>query len=92
MSTDIAGVTSFTPKENDGGPAFPSDSACDSWQCRKPSEGMSLRQWYMGKALESIDTLRMLDEAEDDAVDRVPAAIAKFARLVADAMIKEASK
>lgn len=29
----------------DGGPAFPSDKACDSWQCRKPSGGMSLRDY-----------------------------------------------
>ncbi len=34
--------------QNDGGPAFPSDSACASWQCRKPSSGMSLRDWFAG--------------------------------------------
>ncbi len=37
--------------KNDGGPAFPSESSCASWQCRKPSSGMSLRQWYTGQAL-----------------------------------------
>lgn len=39
-------------KINDGGPAFPSDKACDSWQCRKPSAGMSLRDWFAGQATE----------------------------------------
>jgi hypothetical protein len=30
---------------NDGGPAFPSDQACSSWQCRKPSAGITMRQY-----------------------------------------------
>jgi hypothetical protein len=30
---------------NDGGPAFPSHQACSSWQCRKPSAGMTMRQY-----------------------------------------------
>lgn len=40
--------------QNDGGPAFPSDSACESWQCRKPSAGMSLRDWFAGQALVAL--------------------------------------
>lgn len=36
---------------NDGGPAYPSTSACESWQCRKPSSGMSLRDYFAGQAL-----------------------------------------
>lgn len=31
-------------------PAFPSDRACQSWQCRKPSEGMTLRDYFAAKA------------------------------------------
>lgn len=39
---------------NTGGPAFPSDAKCDSWQCRKPSSGMTLLDWFAGKALEGM--------------------------------------
>ena len=37
---------------NDGGPAFPSDKACDSFQCRKPSSGMSIRDYFAAHATE----------------------------------------
>lgn len=36
---------------DEGGPAFPSTQACESWQCRKPSSGMSLRDWFAGQAM-----------------------------------------
>jgi hypothetical protein len=36
---------------NDGGPAFPSHQACSSWQCRKPSAGMTLRDYFAAAAL-----------------------------------------
>ena len=29
---------------NENDPAFPSDAACPSWQCRKPSAGISARE------------------------------------------------
>lgn len=76
---------------NDGGPAFPVPvhTATDG---RTHDGGMSLRQWYMGKALESIDSVKVLLDAEPENVPKVPLTIATFARQIADAMMMEASK
>lgn len=35
-------------------PAFPSTQACDSWQCRKPSEGMTIRDYFAAQILPAI--------------------------------------
>jgi len=40
---------------NDGGPAYPSHQACASWQCRKPSSGMTLRDVFAAAALQGMN-------------------------------------
>jgi hypothetical protein len=41
-------------KIDDGGAAFPSTSACASWQCRKPSSGMTTRDYFAAAALQGL--------------------------------------
>ena len=69
---------------NDGGPAFPSD--------RAGQVGMSLRDWFAGKALAGIGASsqehgciwqRFSDE------DPSPVGIAELCYLIADAMLRE---
>ena len=81
----------------DGGPAFPFDlvdfqPTTGDQVMREQFPGMSLRQWYMGKALESIDSVKVLLDAEPENVPKVPFTIATFARQIADAMMMEACK
>lgn len=68
---------------DDGGPAFPlGDNSCFN-----PSPGMSLRDWFAGKALQGIVNRSMWD-IEGDPLVVHRAAWAKYAYLVADAMLK----
>ena len=55
-------------KPNDGGPAFPRSAS----QHSGPQEGMSLRDWFAGKALEGIMAsprlISVLSESKQDPV------------------------
>lgn len=44
----------MSTKIDDGGPVFPSNAACESWQCRKPSSGVTLLDWFAGEAMKGI--------------------------------------
>lgn len=68
-------------KINDGGAAFPSESACASWQCRKPSSGMSLRDWFAGQAVAGL----LAQPADPEYGLRY---FARSAYLMADEMLK----
>lgn len=85
--------------QNDGGPAFPSDSACESWQCRKPSSGMTLRDWFAGQALVGIMSRQdggdlhtyhelKIGSCGDNCITS-PRAIAAHCYTVADMMLEE---
>lgn len=41
----------MTTNKTENPPAFPSAEACPSWQCRKPSVGMTLRDYFAAKAI-----------------------------------------
>lgn len=73
-------------KYYDGGPAFPSDKACESFQCRKPSNGMSLRDWFAGQALAGL--LAGGPAGDEFGVNH----FAKAAFYQADAMLAERSR
>ena len=65
--------------EKDGGPAYPSEY---SW---RTNQGMTLRDWFAGKALSGIT--RMLNDP------MIPAsACAQMAYHLADEMLKERAK
>lgn len=72
---------------NNGGPAFPA-ATCGDWQI-----GMSLRDWFAGKALEgalaglSDEDRRFLDKAASDRGVGIEL-IALASYKIADAMIK----
>ncbi len=70
---------------NDGGPAFPSDQACASWQCRKPSSGMTLRDYFAAKAMPAV--LKELWQQGEHS-SPIPPLAAKFSYEMADAMLK----
>ena len=64
---------------DDGGPAFPCEDA-DRW-----IPGMSLRQWYAGKAIEAAVGYHGLPDIE---MHETRAAMACSAYLMADAMLE----
>ena len=70
---------------NDGGPAFPSDAACSSWMCRKPSSGMSLRMYLAAKAMQGQIAFEGMEGCD-------PKHIAAMSFELADAMLKEREK
>ena len=65
---------------NDGGPAFP----CDSMKQFPTQEGMSLRDWFAGQALASMDT--------DGFTLALIEAVVRRAYVIADAMLAERAK
>jgi len=67
-------------KQNDGGQAFPSPGEGEYL----PETGMSLRDYFAGKALTAMDVGYVIS-------DRVVAAVAKNAYRIADAMLKARS-
>ena len=81
---------------NDGGPAFP----CQNLFADNPthdavaaqireSNGMSLRDWFAGQALASMDTARLIAEAHEmEDVESFPSKSAQLAYVMADAMLK----
>lgn len=75
----------MTTPTNNGGPAFPSDSACPSWQCRKPSSGMSLRDYFAAKAMQGQIQFDGMEGCDLEL-------IAGMAYELADAMLKEREK
>ena len=68
-------------KIEDGGSAYPSTSACESWQCRKPSSGMTLRDYFAAAALTGFLSNARFDETASFET------VAKHAFASADAMI-----
>ena len=66
---------------NDGGPAFPTESAAQTGNTTWRYEGMTLRDHFAGEALANPYT----------ASDTDPAKIADWAYQIADAMIKARS-
>lgn len=66
---------------NDGGPAYPSHQACASWQCRKPSSGMNLRDYFAAAALQ-VRANQFIDPHEHREL------LAQECYDIADAMLK----
>ena len=66
--------------KNDGGPAFPNSHECTEGY---PVQGMNLRDWFAGQALQGV--MRGLWEASNDN-------IAWAAYGIADAMLAEREK
>jgi len=72
-------------KINSGGPAFP--RSCG--QCGSDVEGMSLRDWFSGMALQGL----CLNSSEMDlSQTKAPEALAIISFRIADAMIREGEK
>lgn len=69
---------------NDGGPAFPTES--EVWEGNKDGQGMSLRDWFAGMALQGIYSNKYLTDTF------CHAEIAKQSYLAADAMIAAREK
>tara|TARA_R110000868_G_scaffold335147_2_gene595926 strand:+ start:354 stop:569 length:216 start_codon:yes stop_codon:yes gene_type:complete len=70
-------------EDKTGGPAFPQQSF--------PERGMTLRQWYAGKAMESVFGMSAKSHTKDNR-DQVCGLIAKLCFTMADAMISEGNK
>jgi len=78
-------------KENDGGRAFPRGSTMNinNEVITVSQTGMTLRQWYAGKALDGIDIAKVFEGTSFD--DRVKS-LATACFKIADAMIEEGNK
>jgi len=72
---------------NDGGPAFPRTEEIQSSECgnqmRFGSQGMSLRDWFAGKAIDAACDMEKCDVCPSFL------GAAKRAYLLADAMLRE---
>lgn len=68
-------------------PAFPSNKACDSWQCRKPSSGMSIRDYLAAQVFPAIWETSQKDKWAQGGPEW-RAAIAEESYRMADEMLK----
>ena len=76
-----------------GGPAFPRPASdAHEWGTHKPQEGMTLRDYFAAKAMQSIlrgyDTVTSFEEDEVNDPEGMPSLIAEDAYIMADAMLK----
>ena len=77
---------------NDGGSAFPvhaNHAMFNGHVVAVHEQGMSLRDWFAGQALASMDTARLIAEAHEmEDVESFPSKSAQLAYVMADAMLK----
>ncbi len=71
-----------------GGPAFPTNDLLANGKVHPPSQGMTLREWYAGMALQGI---LAGDHPITHGLD-AETVVAEAAHSFADAMLKERSK
>jgi hypothetical protein len=71
---------------NDGGPAFPESAPNQQGRYETFQKGMSLRDWFAGKALEAI--LIAQPHLPKEAIAKTPQDIPTAAYYYADAMLK----
>ena len=74
---------------DDGGPAFPETRWDDKTRQEVQWCGMSLRDWFAGKALSGLLACgRLGDLLDEDEIDDTPRAVCLKSYKVADAMLK----
>ena len=75
-----------------GGPAFPTESYSIERDVMVREEGMTLRDYFAAKAMQSIlrgyDTVTSFEEDEVNDPEGMPSLIAKDAYIMADSMMK----
>lgn len=79
--------------KKDGGPAFPNSGlASEEHGFYEPVLGMSLRDWFAGKALEHLPLDLDVYDGSDPIRKKEAASMAAYAYLLADAMLLERDK
>lgn len=77
-------------KKNDGGPAFPRAAGQTERGFNRPQDGMSLRDWFAGQALDALieDICRPSEYETADKAEHPRQTVARRAYAIADAMLE----